>query len=87
MATNYEVIMTNGSDSYLVGYTARKSRVGLRNLIIGTAVGKKIATFLSDDDEITFGVHAITFLDWSIKFSGYTENDAAYVNRKPVEAR
>jgi hypothetical protein len=83
--TAYEVVMTNGKETFLVGYTARKSRVGLRNLILGTAVGKRIATFLSDEDEITFGVHAITFLDWTIKFSGYTEKDAR--NLPAVEAR
>jgi len=85
--TAYEVVMTNGVDTFLVGFTARKSRVGLRNLIIGTAVGKRIATFLNDTDEITFGVHAIAFLDWTIKFSGYTERDGGRPNRTPVEAR
>jgi hypothetical protein len=76
--TAYEVIMTNGEQTYLVGHTQRKSRVGLRNLILGTSVGKRIAEFLSDTDEITFGVHAITFLDWTIKFSGYTEKDGGH---------
>jgi hypothetical protein len=83
--TTYEVVMTNGKETFLIGFTARKSRVGLRNLIIGTAVGKRVATFLTDEDEITFGVHAITFLDWTIKFSGYTEKDARGL--VPVPAR
>ena len=85
--TAYEVIMTNGTETFLVGYTQRKSRVGLRNLILGTAVGKRIATFLSDEDEITFGAHAITFLDWTIKFSGYTEKDSSRTTPAPVPSR
>lgn len=83
--TAYEVVMTNGTETFLIGYTARKSRVGLRNLILGTEVGKRVATFLTDEDEISFGVHAVTFLDWSIKFSGYTAKDAR--NLAPVVAR
>lgn len=87
MPTQYEVVMTNGIDTFLVGFTARKSRVGLRNLIIGTDAGKKIATYLSDTDEITFGVHAITFLNWCVKFSGYTKLDGGRPIHPIVEVR
>jgi hypothetical protein len=85
--TTYEVVMTNGNETFHVGFTARKSRVGLRNMILGTPAGKAIVTFLTDEDEITFGVHSITFLDWAIKFSGYTAKDGGRPVHAALEAR
>lgn len=83
----YEVVMTNGNETYLVGFTARKSGVGLRNLVMGTEAGKRIAQFIpSDDDVIDFGAKAISFLDWSICFSGYTRKDASRPDRLALPA-
>jgi hypothetical protein len=69
--TTYEVVMTNGNETFHVGFTARKSRVGLRNMILGTPAGKAI----------------VTFLDWAIKFSGYTAKDGGRPVHAALEAR
>jgi hypothetical protein len=74
--TRYEVVITNGADTLLVGYTGRKSRDGMIALI--RLHGERLVAF-SGSEEFTTGKRAddaITLGKYKIRFSGRTQREA-----------
>lgn len=78
-ATRYEITLSDGARTFLVGYTSRKSRQGL----LGTlqAHGEAIVALACPigNEQITFGRNinaGATIGPWQAKFTGRTERDA-----------
>lgn len=86
-STYYEVEITDGSQHYLVGYTARPSKSGLLALARGSAdaiisvasVKDEPVAWIADKTPALVGLRvkglAIT-PDWTIRFTGRTERFA-----------
>jgi hypothetical protein len=78
-ATRYEVVLTNGTDVRLVGYTARKGRPGLMSLIRAHGPAILAVTNLSQSAIFKFTTTREASLGengWIVKFTGRTQRDA-----------
>lgn len=79
--TRYEVTLTNGRTTYLLGYTSRRSRQGLLDVLRlrGSDVVEK--TSMPENAIISF-VHWNTigfdlgFDSWHVRFTGRTQREA-----------
>ena len=77
-ATRYEITAKGPDGEFLVGYTARKTRRGMLE-VMRMYHGNLI--HLCDTNEMTVPSHfkakdGIVMGDWTIKFSGRTQRDA-----------
>jgi hypothetical protein len=78
-ATKYEIILTNGPQTYLVSYTGRKSRQGLMDAI--RARGLAILAITKIGADAIFTLNRATGAaelgsNWTIRFTGRTQRDA-----------
>jgi hypothetical protein len=86
-ATRYEVVLTNGTKSFLLGYTARHSRAGLVDVLIarGPAVAARVG--MSDEHFINFKTWKWPGLDvsngWLVRFSRRTQREAIVAGELP----
>ena len=76
--TRYEVVLSNGTASYLVGYTSRKSRPGLMACIRQHGPAILRITELSESARFTWSgpIAHLGENNWTIRFSGRTQRDA-----------
>jgi len=76
--TRYEVVLSNGQTSYLVAYTARKSRRGLMSCIRQHGPAILRITELSESARFTFNgsIAQLGENNWTVRFSGRTQRDA-----------
>lgn len=78
--TKYEVTVSNDRETYLVGYTARKSRRGLVDAIQRRGQDMLAVLALSDDARFEFTktsqIEARLGDWWVVRFTGRTQKDA-----------
>jgi len=77
-ATKYELVLTNGSATYLVAYTARKGKTDLIKAIRARGESMLAICQLDDEARFTFTTPQSAQLgtDWTVRFTGRTQKDA-----------
>ncbi len=76
--TRYEIVLSNGSSSYLVAYTSRKSRHGLMHCVREHGPAILRITNLSESAVFRFNgpIAELGENNWTVRFSGRTQRDA-----------
>lgn len=72
-ATRYEVVMTKGGESLLVGYTSKHSRSGPLAMVRQQA---EAFVKYTGAESVDAGKGKLTANGWTITFSGRTQRDA-----------
>jgi len=78
--TRYEIIAQRGQESVVVGFTARKSRIGILNRMRANAQAWIDQLGIGPDDIMTFNRRGLQVSGWDIRFSGRTERDTIISN-------
>lgn len=75
MSTKYEVVLVRKSDDakMAIGYTARKSKVGLWNILENVPLDKLYEFGVSDNDRVSSKGRFYESERFILKFSGDTE--------------
>lgn len=73
--TRHEITLSNGTDAYLVAYTARRSQAGLTACVFDAERAPAIARITGATDA-TKTKTGWALGGWTIQFSGRTQRDA-----------
>lgn len=79
-ATRYETVLTNGHDTYLLGYTSRHSRMGLLHILRARGSAVIARTTMPQTAVISFTEWKtrgfdLGFGSWRVRFTGRTQRE------------